>query len=599
MKEYYKILQVSRNASQHQIKEQYRSLVREYHPDKFLDEEEKQVAKERFVKITEAYNALKADFPSVAQSEYVDPNQPPVPLPSRTLLNFGQMPIGSRKTITFIVRNDGGPVESVRFDYDKGRGWVKVEEQTTKELEGKFPLKVAVTVDTDKMTPQSSYQDQIDIWFNDQMARVTLIVTVTEQQQLLQYFSKLSPQLMVFVFFLVATLAGIFAFEQMQDEPVIFASNSADGASAAIIADDEIMLSALASPLLFSRGSEQKTLYIMQETVGKPYSLQQRGYAPSWSPTAHKVAFLRDTSKGTHIFTADLVITQPLSNTLEVSDAGFGVYPPEANANTAAPAQLRKFAASKAMQLTSSPSPKHGLVWSPNGQQIAYREQFKAEDGSVTNLLKAIDLETANESLLSIPSQGNVTHATWSQDSQSLYATFNRNGQEKIYVVDAASGFDEAFVQFESRDAAWSPDGKVIAVASDQGIYLVDKQQDTVERLSAFSSWEPKWSPDGSKLAFHGVDDSDGIDVLPTKSKAASKENADLWLLDIGTGMTTQVTRSDVYTYLWDSIGEALFYTSMVTESSADGFYVWQVEPGKQAKKLTEISTPQVSWLTN
>jgi curved DNA-binding protein len=54
-KDYYKILGVSRNASQQEIKEAYRRLARQYHPDVNPDDPQ---AQERFKEINEAYHVL-------------------------------------------------------------------------------------------------------------------------------------------------------------------------------------------------------------------------------------------------------------------------------------------------------------------------------------------------------------------------------------------------------------------------------------------------------------------------------------------------------------------------------------------------------------
>jgi curved DNA-binding protein len=53
-KDYYKILGVSRNASDKEIKKAYRRLAREYHPDKNPDK----IAQERFKEINEAHEVL-------------------------------------------------------------------------------------------------------------------------------------------------------------------------------------------------------------------------------------------------------------------------------------------------------------------------------------------------------------------------------------------------------------------------------------------------------------------------------------------------------------------------------------------------------------
>ena len=58
MKTYYDILGVSLNATAKHIKEVYLKLAQQYHPDRFLDEEEKQKANEVFSQITAAYRTL-------------------------------------------------------------------------------------------------------------------------------------------------------------------------------------------------------------------------------------------------------------------------------------------------------------------------------------------------------------------------------------------------------------------------------------------------------------------------------------------------------------------------------------------------------------
>ena len=59
MLDYYEILEVNLDASQEQIKAQYRFLVQAWHPDKFASAETKAKAEEKLKKINEAYGVLK------------------------------------------------------------------------------------------------------------------------------------------------------------------------------------------------------------------------------------------------------------------------------------------------------------------------------------------------------------------------------------------------------------------------------------------------------------------------------------------------------------------------------------------------------------
>ena len=60
MKDYYKILGISKSSTEEEIKKAYRKLAMKYHPDKFANstEKEKKEAEEKFKEINEAYEAL-------------------------------------------------------------------------------------------------------------------------------------------------------------------------------------------------------------------------------------------------------------------------------------------------------------------------------------------------------------------------------------------------------------------------------------------------------------------------------------------------------------------------------------------------------------
>ena len=58
MKDYYQILEIDPNASQENIKEQYRFLVQAWHPDKFSNPNQKVKAEEKLKDINDAYEFL-------------------------------------------------------------------------------------------------------------------------------------------------------------------------------------------------------------------------------------------------------------------------------------------------------------------------------------------------------------------------------------------------------------------------------------------------------------------------------------------------------------------------------------------------------------
>jgi DnaJ like chaperone protein len=62
-KQYYKILDISSSASDAELKKAYRKMAMKYHPDKLseLSEAQQKMGKEKFLKIQEAYEALKKE----------------------------------------------------------------------------------------------------------------------------------------------------------------------------------------------------------------------------------------------------------------------------------------------------------------------------------------------------------------------------------------------------------------------------------------------------------------------------------------------------------------------------------------------------------
>lgn len=59
MKDPYKVLGVSPNATDDEIKEAYRALVKKYHPDKFADSDLAELANEKMKEINSAYDEIQ------------------------------------------------------------------------------------------------------------------------------------------------------------------------------------------------------------------------------------------------------------------------------------------------------------------------------------------------------------------------------------------------------------------------------------------------------------------------------------------------------------------------------------------------------------
>ena len=58
MEEYYDVLGVQPGSSVEEIKRAFRRLSRTFHPDRWLDEDEKRPASERWLRISHAHDVL-------------------------------------------------------------------------------------------------------------------------------------------------------------------------------------------------------------------------------------------------------------------------------------------------------------------------------------------------------------------------------------------------------------------------------------------------------------------------------------------------------------------------------------------------------------
>ncbi len=115
----------------------------------------------------------------------------------------------------------------------------------------------------------------------------------------------------------------------------------------------------------------------------------------------------------------------------------------------------------------------------------------------------------------------------WSPDGRKIAFVSDRDGDEDIYVMDAANGSNvERLTYFGAEDEdrieggirirlgggglpVWSPDGQRIAFAWDRwegnlDIYVMDADGSNVERLTDSGALDgpPAWSPDGQRIAF-------------------------------------------------------------------------------------------------
>ncbi|NJR69769.1 MAG: J domain-containing protein [Synechococcales cyanobacterium CRU_2_2] len=81
----YTILGITQNATLEDVKQAYRRLARSWHPDRFTDPQEKEVAEEKIKRINAAYEYLKAHPPQKLSGSGGNGSSAIAPLSRRTM----------------------------------------------------------------------------------------------------------------------------------------------------------------------------------------------------------------------------------------------------------------------------------------------------------------------------------------------------------------------------------------------------------------------------------------------------------------------------------------------------------------------------------
>jgi len=126
------------------------------------------------------------------------------------------------------------------------------------------------------------------------------------------------------------------------------------------------------------------------------------------------------------------------------------------------------------------------VAWSPDGKTLA--------GGGRDESIRLWDVSSGRELRRLEPHLSWVTSLAWSPDGNTLASTGN-----KVVLWDVATGRE--LRRLEGHSVAWSPDGKMLAVASstEQSVRLWD--MGAGRELRRVEGYSVAWSPDGKTLA--------------------------------------------------------------------------------------------------
>lgn len=574
MKDHYRVLDLPKGASEEQIKIQYKLLVRVYHPDRFTKPEDKAYAEQKIKEINEAYSAL---IRTPTESSGSTNGEQPVPVVIPAYIDFGTIIVGERRTIPLTVSNARGEIEDLQFDFSETQ-WFTLNENRLLTDNSKSPLQFEVIATTNTMTPGRTYKGWIDVRMKNNVTRVNLSMkVVNDLSEATSKSALVRNGLLGLVLLGVAAGAAYFGPQFLNSTSNGGASpsaaavaNTGDSAQPATAEVPAVATQADATrasnPLLsslvvdsgdvgaaFAESSDHLVYPIFDQNDFALYtsnfdgSSQQRfkfsGQNIAWSADGARIAYLLPQDGVQQIFVA-----QSADRTGD--------------------------------QLTNTPNVKSDLVWAPDGSQLAY---IQVEEGQRILYLTAPGGRSPRA--LSNPNAGSVGAFTWSPDGRRLLFDVKNEGRSNIYQVNADGSELKEFASINGYDPAWSPDGKVVLIASEKGLFTFDNSGKQLRQVTTSAARLPRWSSDGAKFAY--------LELV-----AGSTTNAKLMVSDSEGKKAEKLADGALVNFAWSPISGRLAYvTGKISTSGLSTLYLWSVMPGEQAKLVAETNDPFITWV--
>lgn len=181
-----------------------------------------------------------------------------------------------------------------------------------------------------------------------------------------------------------------------------------------------------------------------------------------------------------------------------------------------------------------------------------------------------------------------VSDAAWSPDGREIALSTNLTGRNNLWKVAASGAWPVQLSVSEDRqvEEAWSPDSRWVVFAQDKGgnelwdLYAAPRNGGEVVNLTRTAEvreQSPHWSPDGKWIAFD--------------SKAQASPSYDIGVLEWSTRQSRQLTREKDGQYSWTIVGwspdSSRIYATRGSSGGADAS-IWSVAvAGGAATELT------------